>query len=757
MLFILRMLHAQLQRQVHLPEAERPRVPLLVDEAHYVAGGENVVDQIATHRAAGLEARVRAAVLRAARLRLRAPAEDPQGRAQPAAEPLPVPDGRRPGRRAGHPDRDGRLLDDDPRRPRLPRPPARHPRAGAQLPQLLLPRLMDRQRHPGAELHGADLPAARRRRGVGRAAPRRPGRARRPVPRAARSTLATDTAPANGEPARRRTTRRRDSAPPAGDAASRRRPGRTRPRSPTSPRSAAQARGAGRLRASHRRRPPTSPTARCAGSSAAGYTGPPTPEADRPVADTLRELAFLDRINEIGPADQLDGASRLPRLYDEDYTILALLDRVGFAPATLIAPRRATRPRAPHRLRPPRQALPPRADRAAHHRPARALIQRRQTAAAALADPPRPPGRAAARARPGDLPQARMEAHRATPRRPARARPPRARLGDRVPPHRRRARHRPLAHAPLRHRPLPRPPSRPRTAPPPDHAQRDPGPRRTGDHRPRAQDVHRDQARPLARTPHRTAEAHLRPARRDRPHRPPLLQPREVPRLRRIPLRLEPRPPPLPSPGHPSRRRVRQPEQPRRARLRARGRRADDRPDRGHGQPQPSTGTTPAATTCSSPSRPTSTTAICRRSRCRRSRPGCANGSPEAASSRSTGSACSAPRARQPDPTTRRAAARRRAALAAVAWQSLELATGDLCSGRKRSSGARGPGHPLLWIGVAPSIAKPASPFAAKHSPAAAGAVQDPMTKALVAVCHAVDECDRERARVGCGPPRTAA
>ena len=55
MLFILRMLHAQLQRQVHLPESERPRVPLLVDEAHYVAGGENVVDQIATHRAAGLE------------------------------------------------------------------------------------------------------------------------------------------------------------------------------------------------------------------------------------------------------------------------------------------------------------------------------------------------------------------------------------------------------------------------------------------------------------------------------------------------------------------------------------------------------------------------------------------------------------------------------------------------------------------------------------------------------------------------------
>ncbi|MBV8219506.1 MAG: hypothetical protein JO325_13650, partial [Solirubrobacterales bacterium] len=55
MLFILRMLHTQLQRQVHLPESERPRVPLIVDEAHYLAGGENVVDQIATHRADGLE------------------------------------------------------------------------------------------------------------------------------------------------------------------------------------------------------------------------------------------------------------------------------------------------------------------------------------------------------------------------------------------------------------------------------------------------------------------------------------------------------------------------------------------------------------------------------------------------------------------------------------------------------------------------------------------------------------------------------
>jgi hypothetical protein len=86
-----------------------------------------------------------------------------------------------------------------------------------------------------------------------------------------------------------------------------------------------------------------SPVRRIVGSR---IQGPTAPEADRPVADTLRELAFLDRINEIGPADQMDGADRLPRLYDEDYTILALLDRVGFAPVTLIA-RAALPGRAP--------------------------------------------------------------------------------------------------------------------------------------------------------------------------------------------------------------------------------------------------------------------------------------------------------------------------------------------------------------------------------------------------------------------------
>ncbi len=75
-------------------------------------------------------------------------------------------------------------------------------------------------------------------------------------------------------------------------------------------------------------------------------------DEDRPPSDTLRELAFLDRINEIGPADQLDGAGRLPRLYDEDYVVLALLDRVGLAPASLIG----------------RAALPGRAERSVRDR-----------------------------------------------------------------------------------------------------------------------------------------------------------------------------------------------------------------------------------------------------------------------------------------------------------------------------------------------------------------------------------------------------
>jgi hypothetical protein len=52
--FIFRQLHQHMQEQVQWPEEERPRVALLADESHYLIS-ENVVDQIATHRAAGLD------------------------------------------------------------------------------------------------------------------------------------------------------------------------------------------------------------------------------------------------------------------------------------------------------------------------------------------------------------------------------------------------------------------------------------------------------------------------------------------------------------------------------------------------------------------------------------------------------------------------------------------------------------------------------------------------------------------------------
>ena len=58
-------------------------------------------------------------------------------------------------------------------------------------------------------------------------------------------------------------------------------------------------------------------------------------EHDTPAPDSLRELAYLDRINDVGAAEQHPGAENLPRLYDEDYAILALLDRAGLVPRSL--------------------------------------------------------------------------------------------------------------------------------------------------------------------------------------------------------------------------------------------------------------------------------------------------------------------------------------------------------------------------------------------------------------------------------------
>lgn len=54
MLLFLQQMHALMQQQVHLPPQERPRVPMIIDEAMYVAN-MTTIKQAATHREAGLE------------------------------------------------------------------------------------------------------------------------------------------------------------------------------------------------------------------------------------------------------------------------------------------------------------------------------------------------------------------------------------------------------------------------------------------------------------------------------------------------------------------------------------------------------------------------------------------------------------------------------------------------------------------------------------------------------------------------------
>ena len=52
--FIFRLIHTQMQRQIHMAPADRPRVALICDEGSYIAS-RNVIKQIATHREAGLD------------------------------------------------------------------------------------------------------------------------------------------------------------------------------------------------------------------------------------------------------------------------------------------------------------------------------------------------------------------------------------------------------------------------------------------------------------------------------------------------------------------------------------------------------------------------------------------------------------------------------------------------------------------------------------------------------------------------------
>ena len=344
MLFILRMLHAQLQRQVHLPESERPRVPLLVDEAHYVASGENVVDQIATHRAAGLEAafglqyfaqlgsasehqqKILKGVLNLLQSRFLFRMGDAQDAEQATRIAMAVY---------------ATMIRDDPdSRARL----RVTPEQALNFPNYycLASWIANGTRAPSFMGQTYPLPD------VGKewaeqhlvAQDERVG----PYPEQLASTLSSPGALSNGHTAVVAEDIRSPQPPPQESVAVK----------PAAEGTASAASSQG-----HRKREvlvdyerPATIEAGLANSPVRRVVGQRTSRAatsagERPTPDTLRELAFLDRINEIGPADQLDGARTLPRLYDEDYAILALLDRIGLVPATLIGraalPGRASR------------------------------------------------------------------------------------------------------------------------------------------------------------------------------------------------------------------------------------------------------------------------------------------------------------------------------------------------------------------------------------------------------------------------------
>ena len=411
MLFILRMLHAQLQRQVRLPERDRPRVPLIVDEAHYVAGGENVVDQIATHRAAGLEpafglqyfaqlgsasehqqkilkgvlnllqsrflfrmgdaqdaeqaTRIAMAVYSTmirddpdSRARLRVTPEQllnfpnyyclaswiAHGTRAPAftGETYPLPDiddtwaehhlAQQAGRVGPYPDQLDSTLDTHPPSTKSPSnggeparsaPPDKAAREYLNVPyeQKDTAKQLGARWDPGAERWyvpaGTDPAPFDRWRNPDHTPPAQPGTPTRTneTPRQPTTTPVDDSV--------------KDTAHPINEP-----PGRA-------PRHQVQV---------DYEAPPEPPN--LADSPVRRIVGRPSStrprnEHDAPAPDSLRDLAFLDRINEIGAADHLDGAAKLPRLYDADYAILALLDRVGLAPVTMIGhsvlPKRAPR------------------------------------------------------------------------------------------------------------------------------------------------------------------------------------------------------------------------------------------------------------------------------------------------------------------------------------------------------------------------------------------------------------------------------
>jgi hypothetical protein len=319
--FLLRMLHTQLQRQVHLPEEERPRLPLIVDEAHYIADGENVVDQIATHRAAGLEVafglqyfaqlgsgsahdeKIRKGVVNLLQSRFLFRLGDARDAEEATRIAMAVY---------------STMIRDDPdSRARLrvtPEQALNFPNyhclaswiaGGTRIPSFI----GQTYRWPNASGEWARWHVERMLEQVG------------PYPEELGSTLTAEPAsepkPPTGAPPAQPPT---DAAKP--DPSPPRREVRVDVEPPAPAPNLAD-----------------SPVRRIVGKAPAKPSDAPE---ETPAPDSVRELAFFDRINEVGEADQLTGVDRLPRLYEADYAILKLLDRAGLAPRVLIG--RATMP-----------------------------------------------------------------------------------------------------------------------------------------------------------------------------------------------------------------------------------------------------------------------------------------------------------------------------------------------------------------------------------------------------------------------------
>jgi hypothetical protein len=351
--FLLRMLHTHMQRQVHLPETDRPRVPLLVDEAHYVAGAENVVDQIATHRRAGLETtfglqffaqlgsgsqheeKIRKGVLNLLQSRFLFRMGDARDAEDATRIAMAVY---------------ATMIRDDPdSRARLRVTPEQalnfpnhHCLASWISMGTRIPSFMG-QTYP-FPAHGD----AWARRHLSELAARV-----EPYPEELDSTLdrfAPTLTPTDGNG-----RALGPQVPSVGDAddvpataakgSAARRPVR-RPDVPPTPSPEPPTRPPNKARPAkhevqvdfepppHAPRLSDSPVRRIVGRR---VPAEPATDQDRPAPASLRELAFLDRINEVSSADEQRGAAKLPRLYDEDYAVLALLDRAGLAPRTLIA------------------------------------------------------------------------------------------------------------------------------------------------------------------------------------------------------------------------------------------------------------------------------------------------------------------------------------------------------------------------------------------------------------------------------------